>query len=964
MAIGRCGAHIVTVIALIEACLLLPAQAAQLPNQSFSIDGDGADGNQFAEVIATSGDTCALLARGSGAIEIFVLSNSTWVRQQRINPTNLPAGARIGSTLALSGDSLAVRVLSPDSEGVYQLASVRIFQRTAGVWAYQSDIFGFSGAPQPLFAAEMAFDGNSLIVSDQSSEEAPLSTSVFVRNGVAWGRQASIARSGTLTIEGDTLLIGIPSASVSGKAAQGTAYAYTRTGSSWTQQAQLIATDGSAYDEFGKAVSLDGDTAIVGAYGHLDELNENGRGAAYVFIRSNGVWSQQGRLAPSAGSLDDSFGLRLAVSGNYALVGAPTATVSGRSDVGAAYIFVRSGTSWTQQAQLSSSNGASLDGFGYGLALRGTAAWIGAPFHDTSEFNDQGLAYEFVPSGDTWQQQSIIQGTVSTAPHDHLGSAVASSGDTLAVGAPQDQVAGGQGRGSVYVYTRSAGGNWELQAHVLPVDGEGVDGFGTSVAISGDTMVVGSPYDAISDKFYRGSVFIFTRASGIWSQQYRVIAGDGVENDGFGSSVGYDGTTLVVGSPGTDSGALIDRGSVYVYVGSGDNWTGQGKFSASDAASYDAFGDRVAVVGDTILASAKGDDVGANNDQGSVYAFVRNGDGWVQQAKLLALDAAANDRFGRSLALRASTALVGANGDDGVAGPDQGSAYVFQRTGTTWSQQAKLTAPDALAFDYLGQSVALTDDTALVGGLGDGNVDTAHSVGAYVFERSGNSWSFKTRLDPGDTATSPGNWFGFAVAVTDDAYWVGAPHEVTSQGEEAGVLYGYERVAAPAQSYDFGDAPDPQYPTLLANQGARHLISALMLGSKIDAEADGLPNSSATGDDLSGTDDEDGVSFGTLKAGKSATLTAYVSGAPAALLDVWIDFNQDGDWSDADERVFSHYTVVQGSNALSFKAPRKIPQGQTFARIRLSTAGTEAPTGAAADGEVEDVQVTVQGGRR
>jgi uncharacterized repeat protein (TIGR01451 family) len=157
---------------------------------------------------------------------------------------------------------------------------------------------------------------------------------------------------------------------------------------------------------------------------------------------------------------------------------------------------------------------------------------------------------------------------------------------------------------------------------------------------------------------------------------------------------------------------------------------------------------------------------------------------------------------------------------------------------------------------------------------------------------------------------------------------------------------------------DFGDAPDPTYPTLLASDGARHLLGgSLYLGSLVDAEPDGLPSSGASGDDIDNLDDEDGFTIGMLPIGGPATGT--ITASAAGLVDGWIDFNGDGDWDDPGEQVFTGFAVTAGGNAYSIPVPATAVAGHTVARIRISSAGGLAPTGLAPDGEVEDHAVHI-----
>lgn len=157
---------------------------------------------------------------------------------------------------------------------------------------------------------------------------------------------------------------------------------------------------------------------------------------------------------------------------------------------------------------------------------------------------------------------------------------------------------------------------------------------------------------------------------------------------------------------------------------------------------------------------------------------------------------------------------------------------------------------------------------------------------------------------------------------------------------------------------DFGDAPDPTYPTLLANDGARHTATGPTLGLTRDSDIDGQPDATATGDDLTDVDDEDGVTLGLLEAGLTASVMIEVQGS-SALLDAWVDFNQDGDWLDPGEQIASSSAMVLGNNSIDINVPCDANVGVTFGRFRLSSAGGLAPSGLASDGEVEDYEVTI-----
>ena len=384
------------------------------------------------------------------------------------------------------------------------------------------------------------------------------------------------------------------------------------------QEAQLTAADGAANNYFGDSVAISGDTAVVGAPYHVVGANAN-QGSAYVFVRSGGIWSQQQQLTAVDGAAGDRFGYSVAISGDTVVVGAAYDNVGANGNQGSAYVFVRSGTSWSQQAQLTAADGATSDIFGWSVAISGNTVAVGAPGNDVGANADQGSAYVFVRSGAIWSQQQQLT-AVDGAAGDYFGDSVAISGDTAVVGAPYDDVGATINQGSAYVFVRS-GAVWGLQAHVAAVDGAAYDYFGHSVAISGGTAVVGAPYDDVGANTDQGSAYVFVRSGTTWSQQAQLTAADGLVFDEFGHSVAISGDTVAVGVPLRDVGANADQGSAYVFVRSGAVWGLQAQLAAADGAVKDQFGYSVAISGATVAVGAVYDDVAANADQGSAYVL-------------------------------------------------------------------------------------------------------------------------------------------------------------------------------------------------------------------------------------------------------------------------------------------------------------------------------------------------------
>lgn len=503
-----------------------------------------------------------------------------------------------------------------------------------------------------------------------------------------------VLSSATVTIGGAPATTGVPSAPIAlalgptsipvvVTAPDGTARTYILTitrGAQVLQQAYVKASNTGANDKFGTSVSVWGDTLVVGA------------------------------------STEDSAAT--GIDGNQA---DDSATSSG-----AAYVFVRSGTTWAQQAYLKASNSQSGFFFGEAVSVRGDVLAVGAPA------NNGGAVYVFRRSGTVWTQQAIV-----TAPNagagDGFGDAVSLWGDTLAVGADgEDSSATGiggdqnnnnaSGAGAVYVFVWS-GATWDLQAYLKASNTGSNDRFGTSVSLWVDTLAVGAD--------------------------------------------GEDSAATGIGGNQADNNAM-QSGAAYVFTRSGTTWTQQAYIKASNTGTNDAFGVRVAAWGDTVAVGANGESsaaTGVNGNQadnsasfsGAAYVFTRAGTTWAQQAYLKASNTRSGKFFGACLSLWGDTLAVaswpensGATGLDGdptdQSAPESGAVYVFVRTSGTWAQHRYVKASNTGSGDYFGvsQGVSLWGDTLAVGataedsaatGVGGNQADnSASSAGAvYVF---------------------------------------------------------------------------------------------------------------------------------------------------------------------------------------------------------------------------------------
>jgi len=390
------------------------------------------------------------------------------------------------------------------------------------------------------------------------------------------------------------------------------------------QTAKLFAADGASFDEFGFSVSISGNTAIVGAYG-ASATNAD-QGVAYIFVRTNSIWSFQQKLTASDGAVNDLFGFGVAIDGDTVVVGAAQDNIGMNDEQGSAYIFVRSGTTWTEQQKLVASDGDANDFFGENVSIDGDTVVVGAYGGNIAADEHRGSAYVFVRSGTTWTQQQRLTASDGQI-NDGLGFDVAIDGDTVIAGAWHDEIGGNNSQGSAYVFTRS-GTTWTQQQKLIASDGSAADTFGISVAIENDTAIVGAFFGTVGG-VRRGSAYVFVRSATVWTEQQKLFASDGSNGDEFGRSVAISGNTAIVGAGDDDGGSNIGQGSAYIFTRNGTTWTEQQRLIASDRTSGAHFGVSVATSGNKIIVGAVRADVSMSSlfgpeaeDQGAAYVFV------------------------------------------------------------------------------------------------------------------------------------------------------------------------------------------------------------------------------------------------------------------------------------------------------------------------------------------------------
>lgn len=717
---------------------------------------DASAGDYFGYSVGVSEDVIAIGAYGdddagsdSGAVYVFQRmkdGGDQWGEAKKLTAEDPEANDYLGKSVAVDGDIVVAGAEGEDTKGL-SAGAVYIFHRYEGgvdFWNQLIKITAPDAEAGDSFGNSVAIYGGNVVVG-------------------AWHESS-----------------GGPDA--------GAAYVFHRfnTFTSWDKVYKLTASDAQTGDFFGASVAISGDVIVVGAY-QEDSAGTNA-GAAYVFNRcgdgAGSQWDEVKKLTASDAGNEDNFGVAVAVAGDLITVGANHEDELGEN-AGSAYVYHRKdggADAWGEVQKLTGSNTGAGDNFGSAVDMSEDTILVGADKNSTYG-TQAGGAYLFHDEIRNWLEFSEVDNEGGTG-EDNFGFAVAMSGDVLAVGAKSHDIApGSEDMGAVYMFLRTAGGadNWGLVNKLLPPCGWGGQQFGYSVAISGDVLAVGAPY-ADSKDVNAGVVYIFQHSDiTSWDNITSVTASDGQVDDNFGVSVALSGDVLVVGAPYEDDYG-IDSGAAYIYhdrYGGSDYWGQAKKLKAPDGDAYDHFGWSVGVWGDVVTVGSP-DSNGSFTNTGSVYVYHRmkdGGDTWGQVQKLTAGDAEAGDLLGYAVSVWGDVIVAGASHSDGGA-LDSGAAYIFQRmqSGTdTWGQVQKLIASDAEEMDHFGSSVSVWGDTAVISAPTEDS-QGADAGAAYVFQRTQggtDQWGEVQKLLPSSNI-SAGDSFGSSTAISGDVIVVGA----------------------------------------------------------------------------------------------------------------------------------------------------------------------------------------------
>jgi hypothetical protein len=753
-----------------------------ITNESVKLtSSDGHEDQVFGWSVAVDGDTLVVgapfdyqVGHLAGAAYVFRREGSDWVQEAKLLPDDLDSQDLLGWSVAVEGDTVLIGSL--DSDIAFRAGSVYVFERLGGSWIQQAKLVSSDAAENDYFGTSVDLSEDTAVVG-------------------AWADDAHGTDSGA-------------------------AYVFTRDGQSWVQEAKLTPDDAARGDGFGLAVAISGETLVVGS-------SSGGSGTAYFFKRDGTIWSQQDRVVASDARLEDGFGSALDISGERAVVGAWGNDALG-GDAGAAYVFVRDGSSWTEEARLIGSGQRSYDHFGTSVSLVGDVAVVGASLAGQQGVEQAGAAYAFVRT-DTWHELTTLLAS-DRQSEDDFGFSVSVSGSTAVVGARGDDDLGFNA-GSVYVF------DLDLQNEPPHADA-GIDetvectgALGAPVTLDGSHSVdpdstpgtrddivryqwlerIGQPDEVllgegevlnahlltavhvitlrVTDRFgVTDEVQVTKTVTGECAparESFELISDDGRRGDRFGADVAFSDGRIVVGASRADV-VGTDSGAAYVYAQVGDTWIQEAKLRGDDLSPFGWFGSSVAIRGRTLVVGAPLAD-GVVVDSGAAYVFERSTDDevWNQAVKLIPDHGMAFEAFGWDVALSDDTAVVGAYSARD-RGTDAGSVYVFTRSGGNWVQQAQLLPDDLAPGDRFGNSVAIEGDTIVAGAYTDDSAVGVNTGAVYVFRRMGDTWTQEAKLVP--DGIQAGALFGASVSLSGATLAVGAGFDA-ERGHHSGSVY-------------------------------------------------------------------------------------------------------------------------------------------------------------------------------
>ena len=755
------------------------SETAQL--SATDIDGD----DHFGSSVTVEESVIVVGAKGAdsytGAAYVYVKPSSGWDDMNETAKLTASDGGNVASfgvSLAISGDTIVI-----GAEGSnYDAGAAYVFTKTGSEWSTMTQtakLMPSDSGEYMYFGSSVAIKNDMIAIGARGDDEVYL---FFKPASSGWqdttedatltpsGTRVGFKRFGTSVQIGENAIVVGASNQDKGSLTQaGAVYVYVRPENGWhdmTETFQIASPNAENQGYFGISMAFEGTRLLVGAYGE-----DNERGSAYLFSLAAVQRTLEGQTAAMALQAEDDSGLSV----NFSIVSGEDSrffTIGASSG----RLYFAHAPDFEQPGDINRDNI-------YALTIR-----VANSFHVERQYRTYVKVMNKIYEGASPNIGMLHKSKIVSAPNNigsgAFGEASDISGDTLAVGAPRI--------GRVYLYTyNTAMHSYEKVATLSASDPTSGDIFGSNVAVNGDTVIVG-----VHDKEDRkGVVYLFVKPEGGWhdmTETARLLASERSDEDDFGISVDIDGDTVAVGATGVGGKYGVRTGAVYLFEKPENGWHDMNEtaiLSPSDGLQNDNFGNSVAIEGDTVVVG----DRYKNNTTGAAYVFEKPMTGWcdmTERAKLTASDADASDFFGQDVAISGQTVVVGAHKGDANNVAKAGAAYVFEKPTIGWhdmNETSKLAASDGNTYDYFGTSVAIENDTVVVGATRQ-DVNGKDASGAvYVFRKNQLGWSHvpqQMKLTA-DVAQTEDN-LGASVIINAGTVFAGAPNKGDN---DAGALY-------------------------------------------------------------------------------------------------------------------------------------------------------------------------------
>jgi hypothetical protein len=752
--------------------------------------GDGAEDDEFGKSVATDGTRLIVGAWGDngyrGSAYIFIKQAGEWHYEDKLMVGNQSGSEWFGAGVQIQGDRAVISAERADSAA----GAVYVFERLAGKWTLQQRLVASNRIAGDAFGSHIALDGDRLLVG-AAGDAGYTSYSgyagyacVFEKQDGQWVESARLADpigvagdtfGYCVALEGDTAFISKPAKTT------GQVLVFTKQDNNWALSARLA---GAAYgDRFGHSIAVDNGVLVVGSNWAYSR-----KGKVQVFRGSGANWSQEAELVASDGAVPDWFGSCVAIEGSRILASALFAYGIGQS-----YIFEYTGVGWNQKAILRSIQSGLQGLSGYSLALHGDDAYCGAPEAYYLSGDYAGMVHWFHKEAGVWPADSIPIHSGDGDVEQNFGQVIDFAGDLAVIGMPLDHTPWGPAAGSAYVF-RHEGADWVIEAILEDVGPLGVEQFGAALDLDGDRLAVGVPEDGMFStvpgdlSIHRyGAVVLFRRSlAGTWTVESQVKATDGATdgftNDQFGCSLSLKGDTLLVGAPlacafsnWVAGSPNPTTGAGYVFQRNGATWAQQAKLLPPDSQRDTRAGTSVALESGRAYLGA----IFASE----VYSFVKTGEVWSEEATITHAPREGERMFGNSLALEDNTLVVGSLRSYMSSG---GEAWVFTRTtvGSPWQEAQVLESPDREIDETtgigkkvtgFGEKVALANGLLVVSAVRDNPRGHFGAGSVHLFREIDGTWQRVQKLIAPQIMREA--YFGSAIATDGSTVMVGASGE-------------------------------------------------------------------------------------------------------------------------------------------------------------------------------------------